>query len=298
MHNISSISFIAALLFTLALPDSFAGEVELFIPAEQAEEYFQNEEAIQRQEYQKRFAEFKQNTQLPPVHENIVVATDVEKEEDGAVTASDTEEFATAESFDTTTLHENIPEAAQPLIAEKSNTTGIRIHENSLEFTNFIVHENSVEHKYTDQILAAKTPDPDRVWLSASSQATLLFSQSAKDRDKATRELINNGNWLKVAEKLLDSPDDISRINGINLLKTAADSPKYRNIPLEEKITKLSPLVLPALKDNNTKVRFLAALILNKLTGTDFNYNFNSSPESQQEVITAWSNYIQTTYGL
>ena len=297
MHNIS-ITVSAFLLFiSLISPFCIAGEVELFIPSEKAEEYLKNEKSAQKIEYQKKFASFKKEVDLPAIHENTLSENKDILTTGGPVTIADNSISFSKKLAETSIIHENSIHSEQPVLADKVISDNIKIHENSIEFTNFIVHENSVNNKYSTEILTAKVPDSNKIWNTASSQATLLFSKTASKRDKATKELIKNGNWLNVAEKLLASDNEITRINGINLLKAVIENPKYRDIPVAVKINKLSPLLLASLNDSNTKVRFLAALMLNKLTGTNFNYDFSSDPVTQVNTITAWNNYIRSIYG-
>ncbi len=309
MHNIYLIFKVSMLYSIIFITGSFAGEVELFIPAEKAEQIAQEEEQAQQREYLKRFNSFKQTVPLSAIHENILSAQADNNINDGSVTITDDEqlltenttEFANNKSTEITDkvsiVHENsIP---QNITVAKNNKINhdLTIHENSIEFTNFIVHENTVNNKYSNEIATAITPDSKQVWDTASSQASLLFSTSASTRDKATIELVNNGGWFKVAEKLITSTDDITRINGVNLIKRAIDSSKYNHIPLNTKVNKISPILLPLLNDSNSKVRFIAALVLSKLTGNSFNYHFNADHSEREEAITAWNNYIKTEFG-
>ena len=297
MHNIFKTILSFVLFLSITSPYCLAGEVELFIPSEKAEEFLQKEKTSQRIEYQKKFDSFKKNVTLPAVHENTITYKEDIISDGGAVIIDENSDLLTTKADKVNFIHENKFETNEPIIAEGTSSKNIKIHENSIEFTNYIVHENSINNKYSSEIMTAEVPDSNTVWSAASSQATLLFSKSAEKRDKATRNIINNGNWLQVAEKLLASDDEIIRINGINLLKAAVNNPKYRHIPVSVKINKLSPLLISSLTDSNTKVRFLAALILNKLTGTNFNYKFNSDPTTQTNAITAWNNYIKSVYG-
>ncbi len=309
MHNIYSILKISMLYSVIFITGSYAGEVELFIPADKAEKIIQEEEQAQHQQYLERFNSFKKTVPLSAIHENTISAENAEIINDGSITVTDDMEQLTAsttaaniseptETIETDSIvHENsIPQSITVASSDNINHD-LTIHENSIEFTNFIVHENTVNNKYSDEIAAISAPDSKKVWDTASSQASLLFSTSASTRDKATTELVNNGGWFKVAEKLISSNDDITRINGVNLIKRALDSSKYTHIAINTKINKLSPILLPLLNDQNSKVRFITALILSKLTGNNFDYNFNADPETRQESITAWNKYIKTEFG-
>ncbi len=296
--------FIFAIIFTSNI---IAGEVELFIPPERAEKFIKEDNEARKLEYQKRYNSFKKTVDLSSIHENtLITKVDDVVTPGGAVIIDDDIEVELSQLDNTKTssniisdtnyIHENVPHSNLE-VATNEEPKNITIHENSIEFTNFIVHENTINHKYSQDILAADTPDKDKVWTSATSQATLLFSASAKERDQAINNLINNGRWLKVAEKLLDSKDDIIRLNGISIIKTAIDSPKYKKVPLSTKVNKLSPFLISSLKDSNSKVRFIASLILSKLTGNNFDYKFNDDPMLREQAITVWDQHIKTNFG-
>ena len=304
IFNTTIFVFIFAIIFTSNI---IAGEVELFIPSERAEKIIKEENDARKLEYQEKYNSFKQTVDLSAIHENSLTA---EAENvvtpGGAVIIDNDVEIALSQLdksketsniiSDINYIHENVPENTIE-VAVNNEPKDIAIHENSIEFTNFIVHENTINHKYSQDIFAANTPDKDIVWNSATSQATLLFSTSAKERDKATNDLIKNGRWLKVAEKLLSSKNDKIRLNGINIIKIAINSSKYKNVPISKKINKVSPFLISSLKDSNSKVRFIASLVLSKLTGNNFDYKFNDDPLLRKQAITAWDQHIKTSFG-
>ncbi len=308
----------ALFLFLLVLLTHYsasAGEVELFIPNDQVEELLLQEQTAEQIEYQRRFNSFKNSVTLPPIHENEFnneTTTKSSVDSDGIVITETNQELKPLEFVnnnsnstadpktiitDTAYIHENtLTEITSPIIIAQKKQD-ITIHENSVEFSNFIVHENMVKLKITPSI-AEKIPNKDTVWTSAAAQATLLFSNSsAKERDQAIKQLITGGDWLNVAKKLLQATDNKVRINGINIIKAAVETPKYSDNALIIQIKDLSPLLISVLNDSDSRVRFIAALVLSKLTGNNFNYNFNADPDTRAIAVTTWNNYIKSTYG-
>lgn len=304
---------LTGIIFASPALDVMAGEVELFIPEERAKQILIEEKAARRLVQQEKYDNFKQSAMAMIIHENninnevedvitnggiVILDGDHEISPEEFVDSTNIEKSKSTIINDSNSIHENAILDTEIVTASiPESHTDIKVHENAVEFSNFIVHENTIKSRYIEEINTAQTPNEEKVWTAASSQATLLFSTSAKERDQATDELINNGRWLNVAKKLLASTDSKIRINGIQLIKTAVMSPKYNSVSTDTKVKKLSSLLITSLNDKNSKVRFIAALVLSKLTGDSFNYNFNSDPISRQESITAWNNHIKITYG-